>query len=59
MLGEPHARSAEFTGLDTSEKVVLFSCALLIIAGGIYPKPILTIAQPAIEDVLVLIQDIY
>lgn len=59
MLGEPHARSAEFTGLDTSEKVVLFSCALLIVAGGIYPKPILTIAQPALEDVLVLIQDIY
>jgi NADH:ubiquinone oxidoreductase subunit 4 (subunit M) len=33
--------------------------AFFIIAAGIYPKPILNVAQPAIEEVLLNIQDIY
>lgn len=59
MLGEPHPRSVEFTGLASSEKVVLIAIAFFIIAAGIYPKPILNVAQPAIEEVLLNIQDIY
>ncbi|MBL7925215.1 MAG: NADH-quinone oxidoreductase subunit M [Bacteroidia bacterium] len=59
MLGEAHERSVEFTGLANSEKAVLIIIAFLILAGGIYPKPILTIAQPALEEVLLQIQDIY
>jgi NADH-quinone oxidoreductase subunit M len=59
MLGEQHARSVEFTGLASSEKIVLISVAALIIITGIYPKPILTIAQPALEEVLLQINNIY
>lgn len=59
MLGEPHVKSVEFTGLANSEKIVLISVAFLIIAAGIYPKPILHVAQPALEEVLIKIQDIY
>lgn len=59
MLGEPHPRSVEFTGLALSEKIVLISVASLIIGMGIYPKPILTIAQPALEEVLLHINTVY
>ncbi len=59
MLGEQHARSVEFTGLARSEKVVLISVAALIIITGIYPKPIISIAQPALEDLLIQINNIY
>lgn len=59
MLGEPHVRSVEFTGLANSEKIVLIAVAVLILAAGIYPKPILHVAQPAIEEVLINVKDIY
>jgi len=52
MLGELHEKSVEFTGLAKSEKIVLIVVAFLIIAGGIYPKPILSIAQPALEEIV-------
>jgi NADH-quinone oxidoreductase subunit M len=58
MLGEPHARSIEFTGLHQTEKIVLVVVALAIIAGGIYPKPILQVAGPALEDLLAQVKDI-
>ena len=58
MLGEPHARSIEFTGLHQTEKIVLIVVALAIIAGGIYPKPILQVAGPALEDLLAQVKDI-
>jgi len=58
MLGEPHARSIEFTGLHQTEKIVLIVVALAIIVGGIYPKPILQIAGPALEDLLAQVKDI-
>lgn len=59
MLGEPHVRSVEFTGLAASEKIVLITVAALIIIAGIYPKPILHVAQPAIEEILINVKDIY
>ncbi|MFN8154120.1 MAG: NADH-quinone oxidoreductase subunit M [Bacteroidia bacterium] len=59
MLGEPHARSVEFTGLASSEKIVLIIVAALILAAGIYPKPMLHVAQPAIEEILINVKDIY
>jgi NADH-quinone oxidoreductase subunit M len=58
MLGEPHARSIEFTGLHQTEKIVLIIVALAIIVGGIYPKPILQISGPALEDLLAQVKDI-
>jgi NADH-quinone oxidoreductase subunit M len=59
MLGEPHPRSVEFTGLSASEKIVLMSVTALIILAGVYPKPILHVAQPAIEEILINVKGIY
>jgi len=59
MLGEPHARSIEFTGLHLTEKIVLVVVALAIIVGGLYPKPILQTAGPALEDLLAQVKDVY
>ncbi len=59
MLGEPHVRSVEFTGLANSEKIVLIAVAALILIAGVYPNPILHVAQPAIEEILINVKDIY
>lgn len=59
MLGEPHARSVEFTGLHTTEKIILISVASIIIITGVYPKPILHVAGPALEEILSHVKDIY
>jgi NADH-quinone oxidoreductase subunit M len=59
MLGEPNAKFAEFTGLHVNEKIVLITIASVIIITGIYPKPILQVAQPALEEILVHVKDIY
>ena len=36
---------------------ILIVVALAIIVGGIYPKPILQIAGPALEDLLAQVKD--
>ena len=59
MLGETSERNNAFTGLHTSEKMVLISIAVIIIAAGIYPKPILHVAQPAIEEILSHVKQLY
>ncbi len=59
MLGEPNAKYAEFTGLSKIEKIILVSIVSVIFITGIYPKPIFIVAQPALEDILVHIKDIY
>jgi len=59
MLGEPNAKHTEFTGLNKIDKIILISIASVIIITGIYPKPILMVAQPALEDILVHIKYIY
>ncbi len=59
MLGDQHPKSVEFTGLAGSEKIVLIAVAAIIILTGIYPEPILNVAQPALEDILVQIQNVY
>lgn len=59
MLGEQNARHTEFTRLHSSERIVLIAIAAVIIITGIYPKPILNVAQPALEEILVHVKDIY
>ncbi len=59
MLGETSERNTVFTGLHLSEKVVLISVAVIIIAAGVYPKPMMHVAQPALEEILSHIKDIY
>ena len=52
MYGEVKTATANFTDVDTSEKIVLVVIAILIIAMGVYPKFFLDVAQPAIEKIL-------
>ncbi len=52
MLGNTNETTSTFTELQWNEKVVLIVIAVAIIATGIYPKPILEIAQPALENIL-------
>jgi NADH-quinone oxidoreductase subunit M len=52
MLGETNALTKGFTDLDVNEKSVLLMVAALVIILGIYPKPLLDIVQPAIEDLI-------
>lgn len=48
MLGETNALTSAFTPLTGNEKTVLIILCAAIIAFGIYPKPLLDIAEPAV-----------
>jgi NADH-quinone oxidoreductase subunit M len=52
MLGETNSITSTFTDLTLNEKAVLFPIVILIIAMGVYPKPILDIAEPAIMKII-------
>lgn len=55
MFGETNDLSKHIAFVGSAEKWVLIPLCILIIALGIYPKPLLDIAQPAIEQLLVVI----
>jgi len=55
MLGETNSLTATFTDLSFNEKAVFVPIVLLIIIMGVYPKPILDIAEPAIKHIVELI----
>jgi NADH-quinone oxidoreductase subunit M len=55
MLGETNSLTSAFTDLNFNEKAVFVPIVLLIIAMGVYPKPILDIAEPAIKHIVELI----
>lgn len=48
MLGETNAMTAPFAPLTGSEKAVLIIICAAIIAFGVYPKPLLDIAEPSV-----------
>lgn len=52
MLGEVNALTTTFTALKSNEKIVLFIIAAAIIILGVYPKPLLDLAGPAVQDLL-------
>src|SRR5204862_2534681 len=53
MLGNGNGSTIEFTGLLLNEKIILITVASLVVITGIYPKPILHVAQPVIEEILI------
>lgn len=53
MLGNGNGNTSSFTGLLLNERIVLLTVAALVLAAGIYPKPLLTMAQPVLEDILI------
>lgn len=59
MLGETREKNNEFTGLRRSEKIVLIVIASIIVVTGIYPKPILALTEPAVEEILSHIKQVY
>ena len=49
MLGETNSLTVAFPQLTFNEKAVLIPVVILIIAIGVYPKPLLDIAEPAVN----------
>lgn len=56
MLGETNTLTSSFTDLSMHEKIVFGTIVILIIAMGVYPKPLLDIAEPAVMKIVELIQ---
>jgi NADH-quinone oxidoreductase subunit M len=52
MLGEVKKQTQNFKDLDLNEKIVLVSVATLVIAMGVYPKPIISLVTPSVEAVI-------
>jgi NADH-quinone oxidoreductase subunit M len=52
MQGETNALTATFTDITASEKVVLGVICVLVIAIGVYPKPILHLSEAAVTDLV-------
>lgn len=56
MHGETNTLTAIFTDLTSNEKIVLGIIVVLVFAIGIYPKPLLDIAEPAVLRIIEIIQ---
>ncbi len=56
MLGETNSLTSTFTDLSFNEKAVFVPIVILIIAMGVYPKPVLDIAAPAIMKIVEMIK---
>ncbi len=52
MLGETNKLTATFADLDKIEKAVLIPIVILIIGFGVYPKPLLQITEPAVQNLI-------
>jgi len=52
MLGPANAMTQSFAPLNSHEKTVLTILVVLIIALGVYPDPILSVANPSVESLL-------
>ena len=52
MLGESNSLTLSFSELKWNEKTVLVVICILIIAMGVYPKPLLDISEPAVIRLL-------
>jgi len=58
MLGETNGVTASFAPLTFNEKAVLIPIVILIIALGVYPKPLMEIAEPAVQNILSVINGV-
>jgi NADH-quinone oxidoreductase subunit M len=52
MLGEKPNNAMEFGPLASTDKIVLITICIVIIAFGIYPKPLNDLAEPAVKALL-------
>jgi NADH-quinone oxidoreductase subunit M len=56
MLGEVSAATEKFEEPKGYESHILWICALLVIVMGVYPKPLFSIAEPAIQQLLTMVK---
>ncbi len=56
MLGELKSATYKFPDMNTEEMSILIPVVLMVIAFGIYPKPLLEISEPAIAKILTLMK---
>jgi NADH-quinone oxidoreductase subunit M len=56
MLGECSSKTALFPELSSSEKLVLIPMVVLVIALGVYPQPLLSATEPAVQNLINVIQ---
>jgi NADH-quinone oxidoreductase subunit M len=52
MLGKTNELTLSFTDIKGSEKIVLYTICILIIAIGVYPKPILNLSATAVQQLI-------
>ncbi len=57
MLGETKPLTASFSDLDFNETVLLGLICAMVIIFGIYPKPLIDIAAPAVKELLRISQE--
>jgi NADH-quinone oxidoreductase subunit M len=54
-LGEINVRTSSFSDLTSHEKSVLIPLVIMIFAIGVYPKPLMDIAEPSLKNLLDII----
>jgi NADH-quinone oxidoreductase subunit M len=52
MLGESNQITSAFTDIKGSEKIVLYTIVVLVIAIGVYPKPLMHLSEAAVANLL-------
>ncbi|MBL0342870.1 MAG: NADH-quinone oxidoreductase subunit M [Bacteroidetes bacterium] len=52
MLGNTTSAATDFVPLTINEKILLIIISVLVIAAGVYPKPLLDIAEPSLQLIL-------
>ena len=56
MLGELSGATLKFPDMNTEEMSILIPVVLMVIAFGVYPKPLLELSEPAITKLLTLMK---
>jgi NADH-quinone oxidoreductase subunit M len=56
-LGEVATSVKSFTDLTTQEKITLYPIVIMIILIGVYPAPLLSLSESAVNDLLVIFSD--
>jgi NADH-quinone oxidoreductase subunit M len=56
ILGETKPVTEGFADVNSNEMTVLLGLAGLVIVFGIYPKPLLDIANPAVDEIIKIFQ---
>jgi len=56
MLGDTNVKTSSFIELTSAEKLILIPMVVLVIILGVYPQPILSATEPAVQNLINVIQ---